>query len=434
MMRTALQAILWLAIPSLLWAQQAADKQLFELRIVTDRSDALYSVNDPVKFIITLSENGSPLPNGEIDYILSNDGQELSRGKATVIEGQALVTGTLPAPGFLRCQLSFKLAEGGEPITARAAAGIDPLQIKPSMPAPDDFDEFWAEQKRKLAAVPMNPVLTEIESNNPGIAAYDLKIDCLEAMAPVSAYFARPEDAKPKSHPAMLRVHGAGIYPSSKWEAVEGAKMGMLTVDLNAHGVANEKPREYYAELGQTLLKGYSHRGREDRESCYFLAMYLRMVRAMDFLTAQPEWDGKVLIVKGVSQGGAQAIAAAGLDSRVSIFGAGVPALCNQPGPISGWPWLVARPNGMPDRDMLHASRYFDPVNFAARTHAAAVLSVGFIDRVCPPSTVYMAYNNLRGKKLMVNRPLMNHASPQDIKDIFTGIFLEHVDQVKLSD
>ncbi len=433
-MHTSLQVILWLAIPSLLWAQQPADEQPFELLVVTDRSEALYSVNDPVNFIIKLSENGRPVPNGEIDYILSNDGQELSRGKATVIEGQAIVTGTLPAPGFLRCQLSFELAEDGEPITARAAAGFDPLEIKPSMPVPDDFDEFWDEQKRRLAAVPMNPVFTEVESSNPGIAVYDLKIDCLEAMAPVSAYFAKPKGAKPKSHPAMLRVHGAGIYSSSKWEAIEGAKMGMLTLDLNAHGVANGKPREYYAELESTLLKGYSGRGRENRESCYFLAMYLRMVRAMDFLAAQPEWDGKVLTVKGVSQGGAQAIAAAGLDSRVSIFGAGIPALCNQPGPISGWPWLVARPNGMPDPGMLQTSRYFDPVNFATRTQAAAVLSVGFIDRVCPPSTVYMAYNNLRGEKQMVNRPLMNHASPQDIKDIFTGIFLEHVEQAKMSD
>jgi cephalosporin-C deacetylase-like acetyl esterase len=88
----------------------------------------------------------------------------------------------------------------------------------------------------------------------------------------------------------------------------------------------------------------------------------------------------------------------------------------------------------MPDPGMLQTSRYFDPVNFATRTQAAAVLSVGFIDRVCPPSTVYMAYNNLRGEKQMVNRPLMNHASPQDIKDIFTGIFLEHVEQAKMSD
>ncbi len=434
-MRTSLQVIiLWLTIPALVWAQEAADEQPFELSVVTDRSEALYSANDPVEFIITLTENGKPVPNAEVDYTLSNDGQELSRGKATVVEGQATVTGTLPAPGFLRCRLSFEVGEGSEPIRALGAAGLDPLQIKPSMPVPDDFDEFWAKQKAKLAAVPMKPELSEVEVSDPEVVAYELKIDCLKSMAPVSAFYARPKNAKPKSHPAMLRVHGAGVYSSSKREALQGAQLGILTVDLNAHGVPNEKEWAYYVELNETLLHGYSHRGREDRESSYFLGMYLRLVRALDFLAAQPEWDGEVLIVKGVSQGGAQAIAAAGLDSRVSMFGAGVPALCNQPGPISGWPWLVDRRNGVTNPELLKSARYFDAVNFATRTQAEAVLSVGFIDVVCPPTSVYMAYNSLRGKKQMVNEPLMGHASPKGIKDIFTGIFLEHAERVKSSD
>ncbi len=35
------------------------------------------------------------------------------------------------------------------------------------------------------------------------------------------------------------------------------------------------------------------------------------MIRAIDFLTAQPEWDGRTVIVYGSSQGGFQALAAA---------------------------------------------------------------------------------------------------------------------------
>ncbi len=40
--------------------------------------------------------------------------------------------------------------------------------------------------------------------------------------------------------------------------------------------------------------------------------MFLRMERAIDFLASQPEWDGRILIVTGSSQGGGQAIVAAG--------------------------------------------------------------------------------------------------------------------------
>lgn len=155
------------------------------------------------------------------------------------------------------------------------------------------------------------------------------------------------------------------------------------------------------------------------------------MKRAIEFLAVQPEWDGKILIVKGTSQGGSQAIVAAGLDNRVTMIGANIPAMCNQPGPVSGWPWLVDRPYGKPNPQMLKAARYFDPVNFASRSKAKAIISVGFIDVVCPPTTVYLAYNNFRNKKQIINRPLMSHAAEPDIKGIFAYAFKEYIQERK---
>ena len=431
-MRMALQLAVWLTITSLAWAQQRPVEDAYQLEIVTERTDALYRVNEPVTFEITVMNDGKPVCEGEVEYILSKDGLYLSQGKVVMTGDPLLVSGRLREPGFLRCEVNYDLGDGKK-ISARAAAGIDPLQIRPSMPAPDDFDEFWNDQKRKLAAVPMNPVLTPVDPHRQGIEAYNLKLDCLESIPPVSAYLAKPAGAKPGSLPAIMRVHGAGIWSASLGDAVKGAEMGMLSLDLNAHGVANDKSREYYAELEQTLLKGYSHRGRQHRETCYFLGMFLRMVRAMDYLTSQPEWDGDVLIVKGQSQGGAQAIAAAGLDDRVTIIGAGLPALCNQSGsaPVAGWPWLVPYHNGKPDPTILQVARYFDPVNFAARTKAEAVVSVGFIDVVCPPTTVYMAYNNLSGKKQMLNYRLLGHEAPESMKEVFNEVFQEHIQRIK---
>ena len=73
--------------------------------------------------------------------------------------------------------------------------------------------------------------------------------------------------------------------------------------------------------------------------------MFLRLVRALDFLTSRPEWDGKHLIVIGHSQGGGQALAAGGLDPRVTLIASGVPAICDHSGRaagrINGWPKLV---------------------------------------------------------------------------------------------
>ena len=42
---------------------------------------------------------------------------------------------------------------------------------------------------------------------------------------------------------------------------------------------------------------------------------------------------------------------------------------------------------------------YFDGVNFAARARSPALFSVGLMDDVCPPSTVYAAYNHYGGDK-----------------------------------
>jgi cephalosporin-C deacetylase len=44
---------------------------------------------------------------------------------------------------------------------------------------------------------------------------------------------------------------------------------------------------------------------------------------------------------------------------------------------------------------------YFDGLNFAARASAPALVSVGLMDEICPPSTVFAAFNHYAGPKEM---------------------------------
>jgi cephalosporin-C deacetylase-like acetyl esterase len=136
------------------------------------------------------------------------------------------------------------------------------------------------------------------------------------------------------------------------------------------------------------------------------------------------------MAVVGHSQGGLQALAAGGLDERVTFIGSGVPAGCDHSGMmvdrISGWPKLVPVEDGIPDPAALEASRYIDAVNCATRCHADAIVSAGFIDRTCPPTSVYAAYNALRGKKEMINRPKMGHAAPTEIQQQFWKALEKH--------
>jgi cephalosporin-C deacetylase len=246
----------------------------------------------------------------------------------------------------------------------------------------------------------------------------------------VSGYFAKPANAKPKSLPIILTVHGAGVRNSSLGGAVGWAKQGLLALDINAHGLPNGKPDKFYADLAAGELKDYRTRGRESRDTVYFRGMFLRLVRALDFLCAQPEWDGKTVVVFGSSQGGYQAIVAAGLDARVTFLAAGVPAGCDHTGfkaeRINGWPKFIAT-GEQPSGNVVEAVRYYDAMNFATRTKAGAIVTVGFIDTTCPPSSVYAAYNNLPGKKSIHTDPDAGHTSTPKASEAMRKAVQEHL-------
>ncbi len=208
-------------------------------------------------------------------------------------------------------------------------------------------------------------------------------------------------------------------------------------MDINAHGIENGKPDEFYKQLADNELKSYQHKGREDRTKCYFTGMFLRLIRAIDFLTSQPEWDGKTLIVYGSSQGGFQAFAAAGLDSRVSFICAGVPAGCDhtgsEAGRVNGWPKLVPiNAEGQADPNVLQAARYVDCVNFATRAKCrGAAITVGYIDTVCPPTSVYAAYNALPVPKSIHVDILSGHTSTPGASEFMTEAALRHIRESK---
>ncbi|MCL4192320.1 MAG: acetylxylan esterase, partial [Thermoguttaceae bacterium] len=132
---------------------------------------------------------------------------------------------------------------------------------------------------------------------------------------------------------------------------------------------------------------------------------------------------------------GGQSIAAAGLDPRVTLIAAGVPAICDHSGKaagrINGWPKLVPDENGVPNAKILEVARYFDAMNFATRAKAEAVVSVGFIDGTCPPTSVYAAYNNLPGKKQMTCEPLMGHTTFPSHQKAAAAAIAEHIARLK---
>ena len=307
-------------------------------------------------------------------------------------------------PGFLQCKVTFKAEK--ETIRGLGAAAVDPLHIKPSLPVPDDFDAFWAAKKLQLKTVPINAKLTPVPTAHLAIEIFDVQADSVGDQ-PMRGYYARPLVAKPKSLPAIITLEGAGVYSTrlDPW-LTRWAEDGFMSLELNAHGLPNGRPPEYYQSLEQGALKDYQLIGRTSRDTFYFLNMYLRDLRGIDFLTSQPEWNGRVLIASGASQGAAQAIFLAAEDPRVTFLSAEVPAMCDHSGMLAGrvvgWPRLVPiAADGKPDPAVLETSRYFDSMNFSTRIRVPALFLAGFIDQTAPPTSVYATYNNVLSEKEM---------------------------------
>ncbi len=382
------------------------------LAIRTDRPGALYEPGETVTFLIELAEGGKPVAAAELDCELSTDAFSKSeKVRVPIVNGKGQLKASRDKPCVLWIRATWP-KEGDGRVRTTAGAGFSLERIEPSMPPPEDFDEFWEAQLARLARIPINAKLEPVQVPDAGVEVFAVTLDNIDGTK-VYGYLGKPKGDGP--FPALFQVQWSGVYSLEPRRVVWPARDGFLTLNINAHAVPNGRPKEYYQELTQGRLRGYSHQGRESRETCYFLRMYLACRRATDYVASRPDWDRKHFIVTGSSQGGAQAIVTAALSPHVKAVSACAPALCDQtaralPDRAPGWPRLVAMSGGQLDPAHANAARYFDVVNFARNVKVPALMGTSFADLTCPAPSVYAAYNVLPGPKRMILDPLAAHS------------------------
>ena len=320
------------------------------------------------------------------------------------------------------------------PRTFKIGAAVDPQEFKTGSAEPEDFKKFWDDAKAELAKVPLKELeRKELPVSNAKVGkvpsyfafiiaapmpfpkelegkfkAWDVKVACVGV--PVSGVLTIPTNAKPKSLPAIVSFNGA---PGKSAKAAFADNV--IRFDVNPHGFENGQPDAFYKNIHATKLKAYMFRGTNDRNKCYFLGMYLRAQRVLDYVKSLPEYDGKTLIVVGNSQGGGQTLAVAGLDSDVKLIYASVAAMCDHGGGLAnrrpGWPRLLRTKNGKAVVPAVgKTAPYFDAAIFAKYIKAEAYLTVGLVDEVCAPASVFCAYNNIPGKKHLTILPYHGHS------------------------
>lgn len=300
---------------------------------------------------------------------------------------------------------------------------VAPEGFEAGLEEPSDLMDYWNNQRALLDALPFQVKSTPLEVPEQYAGGYtleDVEINCL-GPAPVRAYLSKPKNAKEHSLPIVIQCRAAGVKGS--WclcnanECVSNAALGSgaLSLDLNAHGFLNGQPQEYYDYLETGPLKGYSTYAALDRETWYFKGMYLRLMRAIEFMTRQKEWDGERILVMGESQGGGQAAASAGLDQRVTAVALFVPAIQDLGGKLkgrlSGWPKPL---ENHPDRidAQMKVLPYFDGAMLLRHSRAQIFCEIGLIDTTCPPAAVWSSLNGAPGEKTVLCVPYRDHHAP----------------------
>jgi cephalosporin-C deacetylase len=294
------------------------------------------------------------------------------------------------------------LAAGGSPASSPYAGGntgrnngyyavgaaVAPLQIPMDTPRPADFDIFWSEKLAAQAKLPLNPVLTPVTSDVPGVEISIFNLDALGSH--VHGYVAKP--AREGKFPALIQLQYAGVYALNARMDEQHAADGWLVINVDSHDKQPNDP-------SGGIPRAYQAIGNTDRETSYFLNMYLRDSRALDYLLTRPDWDGKTVVLTGGSMGGQQSLVLAGLrPEKITDVLVCVPAGADTNGDLHGR--KAGYPNWPSDNpDIMRTSRYFDPVNFASHIKAPVMAGMGFIDTIAPPAGIWTALNQIPGPK-----------------------------------
>ena len=377
-------------------------EQYIKVIVVPDHADWIYTTGEKVKFNITVLQGGNALKNVVIKYETGPEKMEPAKKDSLVLANGTLTVdgGTLKDPGFLRCVATAIV--NNKTYRGLGTAAFNPLSIEPSIANPADFKTFWEQAKADLSKIPMDARMTLMpERCTETVNVYHVNLQNFRVGTRLYGILCVPK--KDGKYPAILRVPGAGARPYAG--DIVNAEKGFITFEIGIHGVPVNMDISVYNNLMAGALAGYWNTNLDDKDRYYYKRVYLGCVRANDFITSLPQYDGKNLGVSGGSQGGALSIITAALDPRVKFLAAFYPALSDVTGYLKGraggWPHLFDKNNIAFNnkKEKIETAGYYDVVNFARQLKVPGMYSWGFNDETCPPTSMYAAYNVITAPK-----------------------------------
>jgi cephalosporin-C deacetylase len=293
-----------------------------------------------------------------------------------------------------------------------------------------DFDAFWKSTLDETRTFPLSVTFEKVDYGLVAQETFDVTYNGFGGQ-PVKGWLILPTVAARHASPLPCVVeyigYGGGRGFPIDWLLWASAGYAHFVMDTRGQGSswsAGDTP-DLYADGGNAHFPGSMTKGILDPKHYYYRRVFTDAVRAIEAARSHPEIDGAKIAVTGGSQGGGITIAAAGLDSAVVAAMPDVPFLCHYRRAtelVDTYPYKEIAEYCHVHRDkvdtVFNTLSYFDGMNFSARSNAKALFSTALMDQVCPPSTVFAAYNHWAAEKDIKVYPYNGHEGGQSFHNI----------------
>lgn len=286
---------------------------------------------------------------------------------------------------------------------------LDQLETyRPARIEPDDFDLFWQSTLADARRHPLNARFTPFDAGLRALEVFDVSFTGFGGQE-IKGWMLLPRYRQGKL-PCVVEYigYGGGRANPYQWLAWPSAGFATLAMDTRGQGStwSHGDTPDPELEGSNPHHPGFMTRGILSPHTYYYRRVFTDAVRAIEAAQSHPAVDADRIAITGGSQGGGITLAAAGLSDQVKVAMPDVPFLCHFRRATTlndSYPYHEIVNYLKVHRDkaeqVFKTLEYFDGMNFAARAKAQTLFSVGLMDDICPPSTVYAAYNHYAGPR-----------------------------------